>query len=64
MSSYPKWLYHRSEPARIVEDQVEHLALGDGWVESPADVDASALEQDEAPKSTGKPKGKPKPTVN
>lgn len=59
MSSYPKWVYHRSEPARVVEDAVEQLALGEGWVESPADVDAPAPEP-EAPKG----KGKKAPTVN
>ena len=35
---YPKWLYSRTEKPRIVKDQAEHLALGPGWFESPADV--------------------------
>ncbi len=33
---YPKWLYHRTEPARIVQDPAEHEALGPEWAESPA----------------------------
>lgn len=38
MTSYPKWLYHPTEPARIVPDEATHKALGESWVESPADV--------------------------
>lgn len=32
---YPKWKYHRTEPARIVHDREEELALGDGWENTP-----------------------------
>lgn len=32
---YPKWLYHRTEPAVIVNDPDEQSALGDGWGEAP-----------------------------
>ena len=38
MSSYPKWLYHPTEPAKVVQNEAEHKALGPEWVESPADV--------------------------
>lgn len=41
MSSYPKWLYHPTEPAVVVEDEASHKALGPGWVESPADIKAA-----------------------
>lgn len=33
---YPKWLYHRTEEPRIVEDPDEHAALGPDWAETPA----------------------------
>lgn len=59
MSSYPKWVYHRSEPARVVENAIEHLALGDGWVESPADVDTAPTPEPDTPA-----RGKKKTTVN
>lgn len=32
---FPKWKYHRSEPARIVEDAVQESALGQGWADAP-----------------------------
>jgi len=36
---YPKWLYHKTEKAVIVQDEAEHKALGGGWVEVPFPVD-------------------------
>jgi hypothetical protein len=36
--TYPKALYHRSEPTRVVKDADEHAALGAGWCESPAEL--------------------------
>lgn len=41
MNQYPKWLYHRTLPAVIVNNPDEHKALGDGWAESPADFEVS-----------------------
>lgn len=38
MSSYPKWLYHPTKEATVVPDEAAYKALGQGWVESPADV--------------------------
>jgi hypothetical protein len=35
--SYPKWLYHPTQEARIVPDEAAHKALGPEWAESPAD---------------------------
>jgi hypothetical protein len=35
---YPKWIYHASEPARIVADEVEHAAAGPEWAESPGEA--------------------------
>jgi hypothetical protein len=40
MNQYPKWLYHRTNPPVIVNNPDDHKALGDGWAESPADLDA------------------------
>jgi hypothetical protein len=36
--SYPKWIYHAIEPARIVADEAEHAAAGPGWAESPGEA--------------------------
>jgi hypothetical protein len=39
--SYPKWLYHAEQEARIVKDAAAHASLGAGWLESPAEFPAS-----------------------
>lgn len=36
MEHYPKWVYHRVEAPRVVNDPDEWGALGPGWTESPA----------------------------
>ena len=36
MNNYPKWIYHATEPARIVANFEEHEAAGPKWSESPA----------------------------
>ncbi len=33
---YPKWLYHRTEAAQLVQDPDEQTALGADWAETPA----------------------------
>lgn len=33
---YPKWMYHATKPACVVNDPIEHEELGDDWAESPA----------------------------
>jgi hypothetical protein len=33
---YPKWEYHRTEPAVIVKDTEEETELGEGWADRPA----------------------------
>ena len=38
--SYPKWKYHRSEPARTIHSEEEEAALGDSWAESPTAFEA------------------------
>jgi len=32
---YPKWKYHRTEPAVIVKDPDEEADLGEGWADRP-----------------------------
>lgn len=32
---YPKWKYHPTEKARIVEGHAEEQALGEGWQDQP-----------------------------
>jgi hypothetical protein len=39
MQEFPKWMYHRTEPARIVDDPIEQDALGPDWAETPAAFD-------------------------
>ena len=33
---YPRWKYHRTKPAVIVEDPEAEAELGEGWVDTPA----------------------------
>lgn len=37
---FPKWKYHATESARIVHSRAEEAALGDGWMNSPAELQA------------------------
>ncbi len=37
---YPKWRYHRTEPAVIVEDPQAEADLGEGWADTPAAFEA------------------------
>jgi outer membrane biosynthesis protein TonB len=36
MQSFPKWKYHRTQPACIVQDEIEEVNLGPGWVDHPS----------------------------
>jgi hypothetical protein len=62
MSTYPKWIYHKTKEAKIVHTKEEHDEHGDEWAESPAEFDADVVETEvtedsEAPKKRGrKPK--------
>jgi hypothetical protein len=43
MTEFPKWKYHASEKALIVDDQAAEEALGLGWFDTPAEaLDAAA----------------------
>lgn len=47
MTQYPKWKYHRTLPARIVQDPAAEAALGDGWADWPgAFAEPEAIEKD------------------
>jgi hypothetical protein len=35
---FPKWKYHETQNAVIVQDPDEESALGEGWFDSPADI--------------------------
>lgn len=48
---YPKWIYHKTEAPKIVNDEAEHAEAGEGWEETPA---AFGEKSDEA---QGKQKG-------
>lgn len=38
---YPTWKYHKDLPGgKIVKNDREEMALGDGWHDSPADISA------------------------
>lgn len=39
---YPKYKYHATEPAKVVDSADEDSALGDGWVDSPVEAPAEA----------------------
>lgn len=42
MTSYPKFIFHATEPAKVVDDATAHEAAGPEWGESPAEADAYA----------------------
>lgn len=50
---YPKWLYHPTEAPRLVHDPDEQAALGELWVESPADVKAAVSSEDAVAQAEG-----------
>ena len=57
MNTHPKWKYHRTAPAKIVEHAEEEAALGSGWVDSPAHLEA---EPEAEPKDDSKKQKKGK----
>jgi hypothetical protein len=54
--SYPKFLYHPTKEAVVVQDEAAHKALGPNWFESP--VEAQAVKPE--PKQEAKPAKKGK----
>lgn len=46
--SYPKWIYHETKEAKVVNSKEEHDAEGNEWKEVPFDKpEEQALEQGE-----------------
>lgn len=44
MQNFPKWKYHATNPALVVDDEVAEEALGAEWFDTPADAaDASTI---------------------
>lgn len=44
MQTFPKWKYHATNPAQVVDDEVAEEALGTDWFDTPAEAtDASAI---------------------
>lgn len=41
---FPKWKYHATEEPKIVQSKDEERALGEAWVDSPADAVAEPEE--------------------
>lgn len=39
---YPKVLYHETKGSKTVASEAEHEALGEDWVESPAEFEEAA----------------------
>lgn len=46
---YPKWLYHATEPPRIVAGPDEQAALGAEWAETPAAFAAAGETEEDGP---------------
>ena len=56
MQHYPKWIFHKTLPAMIVETKEEHDAQGPEWKETPAafiEEQASAPEKSATDKAEG-----------
>lgn len=53
--SFPSWVYHRSEAARIVEGPEQLAALGPGWTDTPAAFSAET----EIPEAVAEPPAQP-----
>lgn len=68
MEYYPAFYYHQTEKPKIVRNEAERLALGEGWVDSPAKLVATpsvegtevienqGSEQVQAKRGPGRPK--------
>lgn len=51
---YPKWIFHKTEPAKIVNSEAEHAEAGEGWEETPA---AFHQKSDEATEASNEDQG-------
>lgn len=50
MLEFPKWRYHATKSALIVDDKAAEEALGLGWYDTPAEAAANAEPEDEPAK--------------
>lgn len=58
-NKYPAWRYHRTLPARIVNDPIEEQELGEGWADRPSAFREPAPEEGPAvPAAAKKPRRK------
>ena len=58
---FPKFIYHKTESAKIVQSKVDQDACGDEWAESPAffeEIASPEIEEqkEKAPRKTSKKK--------
>lgn len=44
MQTHPKWKYHASLSAVMVDDEAAEEALGEGWFDTPAEAEEAAPE--------------------
>lgn len=61
MKVYPSWRYHKTHEPKIIQSEAEDRALeSEGWVDSPAKVDAHEPKEmaPSAPKVSKKSKSK------
>lgn len=42
MHTYPKWKYHATEQAVVVDDESAEQALGESWFDTPAEAKEAA----------------------
>lgn len=58
MTEFPKWKYHATEKAIVVDDQNAEEALSEGWFDTPAEALASFVDDDECAKADAEAKRK------
>lgn len=49
MYTHPKWKYHATEQAVVVDDDDSEQALGDGWFDTPAEAKEAAEQSTKLP---------------
>ena len=62
MEQYPKWIYHKTIPAKIVETKEDHDAQGPEWKETPfviSEEQVAATDEPTADKAEGEQRKAP-----
>jgi hypothetical protein len=49
MHTHPKWKYHATLPAQIVDDKIAEESLGDNWYDTPAEAKERAGDKKDKP---------------